>query len=417
MTNRFRQGRLWHRSFALLFASRAVKDLADGFASIAFVWLLVESGGNALGTSILFFCSVVPQMLLSSFVSPLLTKGRLQQWMFASDGFRALAILLVPVCHLLGALPLWLFFVSAVLQSAIGSLYPPASVALLPRVVAQEQLQQANALLQSSSQVITIIGLAGAGVVIQLFSAPVTLMVTAALFLLSALLILLVRTGHVNRRDAAPAEKESYLAQVKQGFSIVRRHPLLFGLNLFAVCLNVGGAPFLALAPIYVTEHLNGDASTLTMLRAGVAIGALGMGLLLTRVKIRRHGALFTYAGIAGGLSTMAMGLTEQLPLVLFACLVSGMAVSAINVPEMVIVQTVVPPRQQAQVFSVLMTFSFALLPPAILLSGQLASWLGAAEVILLGGTVTVISGIGVLLFTPLVRMRTGAQEQGAYQG
>jgi DHA3 family macrolide efflux protein-like MFS transporter len=406
------QERLWQRSFSLLFASRAVKDVADGFASIAFVWLLIESGGNALSTSILFFCSFVPQMLISSFVSPILGKGRLQHWMFASDAFRAVAVIIVPLCYFLGILPLWLFFVSALLQSMIGSLYAPASVALLPRVVHREQLQSANAFFQSSSQVVMIIGLAGAGAVIQLFSAPITLIVTAALFLLSALLILLVRTQHDTEHNTMTDQTASYIQQVKQGFSIVRRNKLLFGLNLYAIFLNVGGAPFLALAPVFVSEHMKGDAATLTILRTGVATGAMAMGLILTKVKIRRHGALFTYAGIIAGFASITMGLSDESWLILLSCLVMGMTISAINVPEMMIIQTSVPSQQQAQVYSVLMTLSFALLPIAILLSGQLAVWLDSANVIAIGGAITVISGLLVLIGTPLAKMQT--EEEGS---
>ncbi len=132
--------RLWQLPYTLLFVSRVLQDLAHGFASIAFVWLLVENGGNAVSTSILFFCSLVPQMLLSSLVSPLLAKGKLQNWMFYSDTIRAAAVLAIPLFFAFDALPLWLFFASALIQSAVASVYLPASVALLPLHVAHPDL-------------------------------------------------------------------------------------------------------------------------------------------------------------------------------------------------------------------------------------------------------------------------------------
>ncbi|MFY0543360.1 MFS transporter [Brevibacillus sp. H7] len=405
--------RLWHFDFSLLFTSRVLKDLADSFASIAFVWLLMGNGGDAVSTSVLFFCTMVPHMLFSSFVSPLLAKGKLQQWMFASDVIRAVAVVVVPICYWLDTLPIWLFFVSALTQSTIGAFYTPASVALLPRIVNPSQLQPANALMQSSSQIVAIIGLAGVGAVIQLFSAAATLLVTSVLLLLSAILILIVRTGKETHIEHAPeTEREPYLQQVKNGFDIVLRHKLLFGLTLFAIFLNLGAAPFHALSPVFVSEHLQGDAATLTMLRSSIAIGALVMGIVLAKVKVSRQGALFMYAGIIDGIMLLVLGITDQLWLILACCFVRGAAISAINVPEMVIVQTTVPQNQQAQVFSALLSLSFALLPFAILASGPLAVWFGSEKVIALGGVITLVSGIVISYLTPLVKLRTDTQQE-----
>lgn len=405
--------KLWQLPYTLLFVSRVSQDLAHGFASIAFVWLLVENGGDAVSTSILFFSSLVPQMLLSSFISPLLTKGKLQHWMFYSDTIRAAAVLAIPVSFAFDALPLWLFFASALIQSAVAALYLPASVALLPRVIEKHHIQAANAFQQSSSQVVVILGLAGAGAVIQFFSAVATLVITAGLLFLSAFLILLVRDKKVPVQQAVAEEKKMrYLEQVKEGYTIVRQHKLLFGLNLFAIFLNLGSTPFMALTPIYVTDYLHGDAATLTMIRTSLAVGALLMGLFLAKVNIPQQGALFTYAGIVSGATLSLMGTTDAIWFILLASFLKGMTISAINVPELVIVQTTVPQHQQAQVFSILTTFSFALIPFASLASGQLAAWIGPEKVIALGGWITLLSGVAVLLFTSLAKMRVDTELQ-----
>ncbi|MBO8163945.1 MAG: MFS transporter [Brevibacillus sp.] len=404
---------LWRTRYRFLFLSRTLKDLAENFASIAIVWLLIESGGDAASTSLLFLCVLVPQMVLSSMVTPLLSRGGLHRWMFASDCTRGLLVLLIPVSYAFGYLPLWLFFLVALLESALGAFYNPASVALLPRVTEQAHLQKANALLQSSSQVVSLIGLAGAGSLVTLLGAGTTLVITAVVFALSAFVILLARperevpSGQV--KDGG-GKQTTYVTRIADGFRMVRQHKLLYALAIFAAFLNLGGAPFLALGAIYVAEDLSGDAALFTLLRAAVATGALLMGILLARVKVERQGLLFVWAGMISGAAFLLIGWSPWLWLVVGACFLFGLTQTAINVPEMMIVQTTVPEHQQAQVYGVLMTISFALLPAAIIASGLLGAAYGASTVIACGGMIILFSGVWVALFTPLAKLKPGAE-------
>lgn len=58
------------------------KSNGENIATIAVVWLLIEMGGDALSSSILFVCSSVPRTLFGPFVSPLLSNEKYQQWIF-----------------------------------------------------------------------------------------------------------------------------------------------------------------------------------------------------------------------------------------------------------------------------------------------------------------------------------------------
>ncbi|UFJ40821.1 MFS transporter [Brevibacillus humidisoli] len=408
---------LWHTRYRYLFFSRTLKDIAENFVSIAVVWLLIESGGDAVSTSLLFLCILLPQMLLSSVVTPLLSRGQLHRWMFASDLFRGLLVLLIPICFYLGSLPLWLFFLVASMESAIGAFYNPASVALLPRVTHSSQLQQANAFLQSSSQVVSLLGLAGAGALVTLLSASATLVIAAVVFVLSAFIILLARPDkeqHSAEAGSITTEKRPYHQRVGEGFRIVKKHKLIFGLAVFAIFLNLGSAPFLSLSAIFVAEDLGGDAATLTLLRASIALGALLMGLLLTRITIKRQGLLFVWAGIISGLAYLLVGLSPWLWMIVVSCFLFGVTQTAINVPEMMIVQTTVPQHQQAQVYGVLMTISFALLPFAIIAAGPLAAAYSSSMIIAAGGVLIVISGVLVYLFTPLAKLQLEDESSAA---
>lgn len=404
---------LWQSSFLLLLLSRFLKVMADNFALIAVVWLLIEMGGGALASSIFYVSTLVPQTMLAPFLSPLFVRGRLQSWMFASDATRGILVLIVPLCYQFDLLPIWWFFTLVILQSATGSIYNPASVALLPRIVDPARLQQANAILQSNSEVVALIGLAGAGVALTLLSTTTTLLITGVMFLLSAVLVVLIRPHRQETAQEAehqepplPEKGMSYWQRTGEGFRVVRRHKLLYGMSVYALFMNIGLAPWTALAALYVAQDLQGSAATLTLLRASTSIGALLAGLLFARLKVRSYGMLFIMAGIAEGIAFSVLGFAPWMWLIVACCFVLGVTLTAINIPEVVIVQSTVPAHQQAQVYSVVLMISVLFLPIFYLISGALAQWVGIGTVITCGGIISVLAGIVTLYFTPLSKTK-----------
>ncbi|SCW36918.1 Major Facilitator Superfamily protein [Paenibacillus tianmuensis] len=404
-------------NFILLLSSRIFKVISDNFASIALVWLLIESGGGAVSTSILYVCSIVPQMALSLFISPLLNKGRLQYWMAASDVIRALIIIIVPICYYFDILPVWVFFVTALLQSVTAAIYNPSSVALLPRVVDEVKIQSANAHLQSVTQIVNLLGLACAGLLVSLLSASTTLLLTGVLLVISGLLILTVKTPNYTNdpkeqiiESSGRVVFNSYFKYVYEGIMNVKRHKLIFGLTIYAIFINVGTIPWMSLSAIYVADQLNGNATTLSIIRASSAIGALLMGIILVKIKIVRHGMFFLFAGVISGVVLTILGVMPELSVIIVCCFILGATETAINVPEMVILQTTVPQHQQAQVYATLMTISTFFIPIAILISAPLANMFGMGLIIAIGGGIIVLSGIIIRFTTPLLEstsMRT----------
>lgn len=410
---------LWQTSFTLLFASNLIKVAAENFASIAFVWLLLETGGDAVSTSLLYLCNIIPLMLFSLFVSPLLSRGKLTHWMFASDGVRFLIMLAIPICYLLDSLPIWLFFLSALLQSSCGAIYNPAAVALLPKVVDADQIQPANAMIQSANQVVRLIGLAGAGTLVTFFSASATLLITSILFLLSAVLLVFIQTDGHERVVEQPSndEKLSYWETIRQGFAVLRQHRAIYAMAVLFAFVNVGVIPFFVLLAVFVQQDLQADAATYTILQAAQAIGAILVGLLLTKLKISigRQGVLCLLACLAQGAALLLIGMEPWFWIIIVCCFLFGMAMTAVNVPEMVIIQTIVPQRQQAKVFAIVTTISTAFLPVASLAIGPLAKWLGTGVTIQLGGIVVLVCGLAAFLFTPLAKERFGQEKQQGY--
>jgi len=393
-------------NFTFLLLSKVFKTISDNFVSIALVWLLIETGGGTVSTSILYVCTLVPQMLLGLFISPFLTGARLQVWMAYSDAVRAFMIFVIPICYYLDILQVWFFFVIAVIQSITATIYNPSSVALLPRIIEAEKLQSANAHLASVTQIVNLVGLAIAGVLVSTLSASTTLILTCCLLIISSLLVLLVKeTDNEETRIARnKINFRAYFQRIKEGFVQVKEHKVISGLTMYAIFINIGTIPWLSLSAIYVAGQLSGNAVMLSVIRASTAIGALLMGVVLAKIKINQHGRFFLYAGAISGLVLTILGLIPSFYVVLVCCFLLGATETAINIPEMVLIQTTVPQAQQAQVFVTLVTISTFFLPLTILISAPLAKVFGMGSIIAFGGMLIVLSGIVIRFFTPLAK-------------
>ncbi|MFD1737826.1 MFS transporter [Bacillus salitolerans] len=404
------QPKIWTYSFSMLFSSKVTKVMAENITSIAFMWLLLESGGNAFSTSMMYVCSMVPQMLFGVLISPVLSKWKLTYWMFASDSVRAFIICTIPLLYLADALPLWMFYCAAFIQSACGAIYNPASVSLLPKVLAKSRIQQGNAILVSSDKTVYLLGLAGAGALITFLSTTTTLFITSALFLISALLILLVR---LNGRDKVKEDHTlSYWKKIRAGITFVCTETFILPLALVCIFVNIGIIPWIILRPILIYDDLSASAFIYTLVSSCGFIGGLVVGIILTKVVIRHQGILFIIAVIVEGVALTITGMSPSIILMMICSFIIGMGETAINVPIMVMIQTSIPEDKQALVFSVIGLVVALPLPLFGLVMGPLALLVGNGVAIMLGGVLIILSGLGALKFTSLSKMLTSKRVQ-----
>jgi MFS family permease len=201
------------------------------------------------------------------------------------------------------------------LVGVVRSFSMPASRALLPQLVPEEQFQSAVAWNSGIFQGATILGPALGGLLYAFFRGPAAVYATALLAgVLSVLTTLRIRTQN------KPRPREPFtLRTVLVGFRYIWTHKLVFGsisLDLFAVLL--GGA--VALLPVYAKEILHTGPWGLGLLRSAPGIGAAVMAMLIAYQPIRRRaGATMLWCVGGFGVFTVVFGFSRSLPLSLIS--------------------------------------------------------------------------------------------------
>jgi MFS family permease len=283
----------------------------------------------------------------------------------------------------------------AVLGAATG-FFNPASSGLLP-AVAGEHLQQANALRGMAMAVGTIVGPAIAGVLVVTTSPGVALLIDAASYAASAVLLARVRPRHV-RRDIP----NRFLAELREGFSEVRARTWIWSvISVFAVT-NAVGAAFPVLGAVIAKRHLGG-AGAWAAIYSVRAAGALIASAALLRIGPRRPLLVAVSVALFSAPVLFLLALRAPLALILPAALVMGVSGMVFNTLWETTLQQHIPPAARSRVSAYDWFGSLVFQPIGLALIGPLATGIGISGALYLCGAIDFLS-VALLLAVRDVR-------------
>jgi MFS family permease len=366
--------------------------------SVALGWLVYARTGSAyaLGLLGLFqFLPMIPLVAVTGHAADQYDRRKVAAASMAAQAAGAAALFGFAGSSLSMA---WLYALALLLGSARAFMMP-AQRALLPTLVAPEELSRAVALTSSSSQLALMVGPALGGVVYAV-AGPATFLAAAALLALAVALSLMI--GRPAPRP--PAEREGVWTRAFAGLVYLRSNPVLLGaitLDLFAVLL--GGVT--SLLPIFARDILHAGPEGLGLLQSGPAIGAVLVGFGLARFQIRRRAGLVLLAAVAGyGLATILFGVSRNFALSL-ACMI---ALGGFDMVSVVIRQTLeqvnTPDEMRGRVGAVSSVFVAGSNRLGDFESGMVAGLVGAPAAAVVGGLGSILVVIGAAVFARSLR-------------
>jgi MFS family permease len=273
----------------------------------------------------------------------------------------------------------------------------PAHSALAPMLVPRAELPRAIAWSSLAWQGGSVIGPVLAGALVGV-SPVAAYSVAAALYSGAAVAAILIR------KDTTPAYAGGgRLTLIKEGFSYVWTNKVVLGaisLDLFAVLL--GGAT--ALLPVFARDVLHAGPSGFGILRAGPALGAAAMAVILSRRPIRRRAGLWMFGGVAAfGGATLVFALSKWLALSVAALAVLGAGDMLSVYVRQTVTQIAVPDIMRGRVTAIASVFVGASNELGEFETGVMARWLGPIGAAVFGGIGSlVVVGVWAKLFPDL---------------
>jgi DHA3 family tetracycline resistance protein-like MFS transporter len=383
-------GALRQRSFAWLWTGQAISRLGDSIHRVALSWWVLEQTGSAavMGTVLIFsFTPMLLFLLIGGVAGDRLPRVRL---MLGSDLLRGGVVALVAALAATHTLQIWHLYVASMVFGLLDAFFQPAYTALVPEITPAPLLPSANSLTSLSGQLSNIAGPAiGAGIVAAGGTALAFAVDSLSFFLSAACLIPLI--GLPQAPAPAGHGARHMLRDLREGVRAVLAAPWLWITIALAALFNITqGGPFAVALPFLVKDSLHSDVGVLGLLYSMTSVGAVLSAIWLGRARrIRRRGLLAYLGLLAGGLSTLMLGLPVPLPAVAGVILVNGAAVTVFGLIWTNTLQELVPRALLGRVASIDMLGSFALLPIGYGIAGWATDLLGPALVFITGGALT----------------------------
>src|SRR3990172_2986637 len=272
--------RVWAAASVSIFGS-LVSRVALPF--VAIINLDADSVGVALVRSMELLAGLAVGLVAGAWVDRL----RRRPVMIWADLGRAGLLALIPLAWLGGWLSLPLLLILTLLTAVLTTFFDAADNAFLPTIVPKSDLVRANGALAASGSVSEFAAFGSAGFLVQILTAPIAILVDAASFVVSALLLRTIRV-----KEAPPplkTEREPVLREIVIGLRLVARNPVLRATTLASMATHTMWGVFGALWYLFAFEELGLDAAAIGIVAAVGGVSSL-FGALLTTRTTRRFG-------------------------------------------------------------------------------------------------------------------------------
>ena len=395
---------LRERDYALLTAGSSISLLGDGFFFVALAWQVYEISNVPTALSLVGLAWTLP-LVLFVLLGGVFSDRYDRRWlMVGADLVRAAAIGLLGLFSVSGILELW-HVVALIAFVGLGdAFFNPASTAIVPDLLPDEQLPQANAL-QSLLRplAVRLIGPALGGLVVAGVGSGTAFLIDAASFLASAAAVLAIATRP--RHLVAGHGVRQTLHEVREGLAYVRATPWIWATLVSAMLsLLVWIGPQEVLLPFLVKNRLSLGPDSLGGIFAAGGVGAILMAITIGQLGQPRRRVTAMFASWSIGVLLIAgYGLMTAL---WQALVLSAIGAALFEVGQMIwttLLQQLVPRELLGRVSSLDWLVSVGLVPISFALTGPVAGAIGAEWTMVAAGTLGAVL-MSALLFAPGVR-------------
>ena len=394
-------------SFGLLALATLTSGLGTWLAFVALTIDVFDRTDSATWVSALFIADFLPAIFIGFAAGSLVDRLPRRRVMIASDLVRVGVFAALPFADSAGLI----VALAAVAGLATG-FFRPAVYAGLPNLVRDEDLPNANSIIQTIENVAWAVGPILGGLLVTATSPDAAYWINAATFLASALLLAGIPARLL---QAATAAGRGYFRDLADGFALIRSSRALL------TVLAAWNVVMLAIAGANVSEVvLAKDAFSAGDFGYGLLVGATGLGLALGSLfagSFLENWRLASVYGAAIALVAAGMLATALSPDVWVAAvfvLVVGAGNGAAVVCNALLVQRGAPDELRGRAFTVLMSSNYVVLGLGMLAAGPLTDALGPRAVWALGGGLAAFAAVVGLVMARGVETRREPALQAA---
>jgi MFS family permease len=370
---RRRPATLGSPNFVALWGSTTASNLADGVFQVGLPLLALTLTRSPAPIAAVTFALTLPWLLFALPVGALVDRFDRRRTMLAANLLRVAGLTLLTAAVALGVASLPVLYLVAFAMGIAEVAADTAAQALLPAVVAREQLERANARLLGAQTIANAFAGPALGGALAGIAVGLALGSSGGFYAAAAVGLALLRGSF---RPEPGGQHRRLGAEIAEGLRFLLRHRLLRTLAVIVFVMNLGWASWLAVLVVYAVRPGPVGLSQFGFGLLFTTLGAGGVaGTLITAPALRLLGRRWAIgADILGTVAMMATpALTANRWAVGAAAFVGGVGATMWTVLVTSIRQQAVPDRLLGRVSSAFRLFSLGAAPVGSALAGVIA--------------------------------------------
>ena len=409
------------RNFRLVFFGALVSELGAVLYSFAVSFYILEiSNNNAFLQGLYLALCGVAMLVLTPVGGVLGDRFNKARIMYVCDYLKGSLIILATVLMLLFREPdahIVILFVLGIVGNAISGIFNPASGALIPRIVDEDKIQQANSYFTIKSSLESILGIVLAGILYAALPIYTLFFLVGASFVASGLSEMFIRYDHTPSQEQltvklALKDMRDGLVYLKTKKSILAMLGAILFINFFFSPITGNFLPYfiktdLYSAPSYIFSGFLTPELWSSVVSVFFGVSSLVGAVILSAAKqpekcghkVAVRICVLAVLVILWTLSywyfvDCGVSLNAFLVSLCVGTLIMGFFISYINIPTSTALMRVVDEDMLSKVNSITSIGSQGMIPIASVLAGAILQSMGSTPLLVfcsVGFTVTAI--------------------------
>ncbi len=389
-------------NFRLYYAGQAVSMLGTWAQSVAMMWLAFTLSHSTWYTGLVGFLNSAPFLFLSPFAGVLgdrVSRRALLMTVLSLLAVQATVLAALSGLHVIGQGQLASLALFAGVCNAFET--PTRQSIFVQLLEHREDLPNAIAMNSMLMNGTRLVGPSLGGVLIAAFGVTACFALNAASY--AAVLAALTRVRLVQHGPARPASHP--LADLAEGWRYAMGMPAVRRMLFTLSAVSFSISPYATLMPAMVVRWFHGGAPLV-----GLFIGAVGFGALVSAVALARRpsvrglGKWIAIAACVAGLGDIGFGLSRSVWLSVPLMMMTGFGMFMTGVTCNTILQTVAEEEKRSRIMSYYTMFFIGVAPLGHYTAGWVAEHIGAPLTFVLGGAISLATGIVFAIQLPTFR-------------
>lgn len=403
---------LWlHPEFLKLWTGQTISQFGSQITILALpLAAALTLHASAAEIGLLSAMSTLPFLLFGLLAGVWVDRMRRRPILIAADFGRAILLFLVPALALLHALNIVALATIAFLVGVLTVFFEVAYQSFLPALVGRTHLIDGNAKLETTRSAAQVAGPGVAGVLVQLITAPLAVVVDAVSFVISALFLAWIRTPEPLPVSRSPKDTGIW-REIGEGMQSMLDAPLLRAITASMGTINLFGNIVFTVLVLYATRDLGIGAGLFGAIFMSGNLGFL-LGALVARTMAQRFGMGPSIIGavlvltIGGLLVPLASGpRLVTVPMLVMAQFTRGLGGAVFNINNLSVRQAVTPAHLLGRINATVRVIGTGALSIGALAGGTLGSVFGLRPTLGIGAIGSLFA-VAWCLWSPLRTFR-----------